>query len=483
MDSLKKLADAKAPRLQVKLTRDQQLACANIVDFLNKPFDPNQLAVGLCGAGGTGKTFLIKHIISLSGYANSVIGLATPTHKAVRVLSQATGMKVNTVQSDLGLRLNVDVENFDVNNPPFDPLAEKKIQGYKLYIIDEASMIGRNLKILIEKECKAHECKIIFMGDSSQLPPVNERISSCFSGIKVFTLNEIVRQDADNPISYALKLLRYDIQHRTYKFLEYINTNRVNFNDSETQGYYTCRKDEFASLVLEGFNSEEFTSDVDTCRLVCYTNKAVSSWNNYIRNNLIEDSSRSIITKNDLILCYSTMLDEFGEAIITNSEDYIIKDVVNYTNSDGIKGFLVRFIAIYGGKPTKPLFIVDHSDFGNIQIYYKIANTLIDSAKAADKYNRSKRWKEYYAFKERNLLLTNILNNAGKIVFSRDLDYGFALTSHKSQGSTFTDVYVDINDIVFQADGRTPYSNIDELLRRLYVAVSRCKNRCFFSYG
>lgn len=177
------------------------------------------------------------------------------------------------------------------------------------------------------------------------------------------------------------------------------------------------------------------------------------------------------------------MLDEFGETIITNSEDYIIKDVTNYTNSDGIKGFLVRFIAIYGGKPTKPLFVVDHSDYNNVAIYYKIANTLIESAKSADKYNRSKRWKEYYAFKERNLLLTNILDNTGKIKFSRDLDYGFALTSHKSQGSTFNDVYIDINDIVFQADGRTPYSNIDELLRRLYVAVSRCKSRVFMAYG
>lgn len=52
-----------------------------------------------------------------------------------------------------------------------------------------------------------------------------------------------------------------------------------------------------------------------------------------------------------------------------------------------------------------------------------------------------------------------------------------------SQGSTFKDVYIDINDIVFHEDGRTPYANIDELLRRLYVAVSRCQNRAFIAYG
>ena len=163
MEKFNNFKDAKAPKLNANLTEDQKRACDKILEFLNDP-NPPTLAVGLCGAGGTGKTFLVKYILELSGYANSVIGLAAPTHKAVRVLAQATGRKVNTIQSDLGLRLNVDVDNFDINNPPFDPLAEKKIQGYKLYVVDEASMIGRNLKILIERECKKHECKIIYMG-------------------------------------------------------------------------------------------------------------------------------------------------------------------------------------------------------------------------------------------------------------------------------------------------------------------------------
>ena len=481
MEKFNNFKDAKAPKLNAKLTEDQKRACDKILEFLNDP-NPPTLAVGLCGAGGTGKTFLIKYILELSGYANSVIGLAAPTHKAVRVLAQATGRKVNTIQSDLGLRLNVDVDNFDINNPPFDPLAEKKIQGYKLYVVDEASMIGRNLKILIERECKAHGCRIIYMGDSCQLPPVNERTSSCFTGIPVFTLNEIVRQDASNPIAYTLELLRYDIKHRTYKFLEEVNRNRVRFNDIGTLGYYTCCKDEFASLVLEGFNSDEFTSNVDECRLICYTNKAVSTWNSYIRNNLIEDANRSVLTRNDLVLCYTTMLDEFGETIITNSEDYIIKNIANFTNKDGIKGFTVKFVKINGGESTKPLFVVDHNDRANILLYYKLCNEFIDAAKSAPASSRRARWKLYYEFKERNLLLANILDKYGKIKFYRDLDYGFAITSHKAQGSTFKDVYVDINDIVFMANG-SPYGDIDNTLRRLYTACSRCKNRLFLCYG
>ena len=67
--------------------------------------------------------------------------------------------------SDLGLRLNTDVTDFDVNNPPFDPLAEKKIKQYKLYIVDEASMIGINLKTLIEESVEQHNCMLIYMGE------------------------------------------------------------------------------------------------------------------------------------------------------------------------------------------------------------------------------------------------------------------------------------------------------------------------------
>lgn len=112
----------------------------------------------------THNTFMIKEVIKRCGLAKSVIGLAAPTHKAARVLRASTGYATSTVASDLGLRLNIDLDTFDVNNPPFDPLAEKKIKGYKLYIVDEASMVGSSLRILIERECLAHGVMLIYMG-------------------------------------------------------------------------------------------------------------------------------------------------------------------------------------------------------------------------------------------------------------------------------------------------------------------------------
>lgn len=465
----------------VKLTDDQTKAIAGLLDFLNKPFDANDFSRALIGAAGTGKTFVIKYLIHESGYANSVVGLSAPTHKAVRVLREATGLKATTIQSDLGLRLTVDVDNFDINNPPFDPQAEKKIEGYKLYIIDEASMIGRNLKTLIERECKLHKCKVIYCGDSSQLFPVRETFSPAFTSIKSYTLNQIVRQGDDNPLSDMLHILRSDIKNKTYNFLETLNRERFRFNAEHTKGYMTLKKDDFTDHVLSEFTDEEFSKNIDKVRLITYTNRAVASWNTYIRNNIISGAETSIITKHDLILCYTTLLDEFKDPIITNSEDYIIKDVVNYTNAYGIKGLLVKFVKIHGGMVTKPLFVVDHSDMANLLLYYKLYNDKLTIAKSANKYNRVSAWKEVYSFKEKNLLLTNILNN-GKITVYRDLDYGFCTSSHKSQGSTFDNVCVDVNDIVFKENG-TAYNDAAEINRRLYVAVSRAKNKAILCYG
>ena len=143
---------------------------------------------------------------------------------------------------------------------------------------------------------------------------------------------------------------------------------------------------------------------------------------------------------------------------------------------------MIRFTAIHGGYNTTPLFVVDHKDIGNMMLYVKISNELITTAKTANTRLRSQKWKEYYDFKENCLLLTNIISSDGKILFSRDLDYGFALTAHKSQGSTFDTTFVDVNDIVFDKYGQ-PYTDAEEINRRLYVACSRAKNKLYLKYG
>ena len=125
---------------------------------------------------------------------------------------------------------------------------------------------------------------------------------------------------------------------------------------------------------------------------------------------------------------------------------------------------MVRFTAIHGGSSTTPLFIVDHKDNFTINMYVKLSREMIEAAKHATAKLRAQKWREYFEFKESCLLLTNIISKTGKIEFSRDLDYGFSLTSHKSQGSTFDTSLVDVNDIVYDFFG-DPYTVAVEMNR------------------
>ena len=470
-------------------TKDQKKAYEELIKFIDNPFDAKDYKRALVGAAGTGQTFLVKALILNSKMSYSIIGLAAPTHKACRVLGESiriAGIKANTIQSDLGLRLNFDIDKFDPTNPPFDPKGKIKIEKYKLYIVDESSMINRGLCMFLEKTCVTHQCKIIYIGDGSQLAPVGEKYSSAFRGIKTYTLNQIVRQGDDNPVSYLLELLRYDIVHKTYKFLAHIQRFNEQFNADYTKGYQVCSPKDFNNIVYNNFNDEALTTNVDYAKVISYTNANVSMWNKFIRNSIIAESDKSILTKNDLIISYVTIVNELNDCIIKNSEEYIIHDIQNYVDSrydkQGLKGFQVRFQAIHGGEITLPLFILDHTDAYTIQRYVQISNSMIEAAKLARANIRAEKWRSYYTFKEYCLLLVNIMTPNAKNVFARSLDYGFALTAHKSQGSTFDTSLVDVNDIVFDKYGQ-PYADAEEVNRRLYVACSRCRNKLYLKFG
>lgn len=471
----------------LNFTDDQRKAYNDLISFINSPYNQNDFKRALTGPAGTGKTYLVKALIKNCNLSYSQIGLAAPTHKACRVLGDSIGISnvnINTLQSDLGLRLNFDVDKFDINNPPFDSKGRIKLGDYKVYIVDESSMINRGLCNFLEKTCKSNKCKLIYIGDASQLAPVGEKYSPAFRTVKCNILTQIVRQEDDNPIRYLLSLLRYDIEHKTFSFLNYISKNKQAFDEYNTKGYKVCTQQEFGEMVSINFNDEELTHNVDFAKVVGYTNICVSGWNKFIREAIIKDAEKSIITKNDLIISYTTIVNQFNEVVIANSEEYILQDVVNYVHPTfEIKGFLVRFIAIHGGKLTTPLFVIDHKDNFSISRYVQISNEMINAAKTANAKFRAQKWREYYTFKESCLLLANIANPiTGSIMFSRDLDYGFALTAHKSQGSTFDTSLVDVNDIVYNKYGQ-PYSDAEEINRRLYVACSRAKNKLYLKFG
>jgi len=454
----------------------QVLALNMLYDWYHNPMN---FECTLKGFAGTGKTYILKYFIE--HIVDKSFCITAPTHKALRVVENHIGRKGKTLQSLHGLRPNTDLATFSIDNPQFDPSGHTYMQNYTLVIIDEASMIPKGLFDLNRKRSAEFRTKILYVGDPYQLPPVNELISKCFSAVTTeITLTEIVRQEEGNPLLELFSLLRYDIGYKKNTFLEYIINHRKNMDD--VHGYELMNERLYKERSLEFFNSPEFLKDIDYIRGTAFTNDCVTKWNIITRNALL-DTPKNLLSIHDIITSYNTILDEFNNPIIINSEDYIIDHIVDYVDDVGIKTFCVNLKSVFDGRITSPFLVVDHTNRDGFEKYYKLLNYLHAQAYV---HKKPHAWFNY--FKVKNKLLTMVsfkLNkeNGGKTV-KKDIDYGYHLTTHKLQGSTFTNIAIDLVDIVKpQTKNGYQITNDPEMRNKLiYVALSRATNKVLLKY-
>ncbi|MBK9192478.1 MAG: AAA family ATPase [Crocinitomicaceae bacterium] len=203
-------------------TRDQENAINSLTDFVLSPENLDLFI--LSGYAGTGKTSLISALVNTVKSVKIKTVLLAPTGRAAKVLSNYSGFKASTIHRHIyHSEENQDSSVFS--------LTENKAKN-TLYIIDEASMIGidsgvesenqfttRNLlHDLIEYIYSAENCKLIFVGDRGQLPPIGMEISPALDAgylkrefsmpVYESPLNEIVRQQKQSGILDLATALR-----------------------------------------------------------------------------------------------------------------------------------------------------------------------------------------------------------------------------------------------------------------------------------
>ena len=489
-DELKKLEEAKKNKSsKVKssnsinsLYPSQQKAIEQLTDW----YQSNNLFCTLEGYAGTGKTFCLRYFID--NIIDKSWTISAPTHKALRVLENMIGHKGKTIHSLLGLKPNVDLATFDPTNPQYAQLRDMTIVNYSVVIIDECSMINTGLFNRITKVASKNNIKVLYIGDSLQLPPVKEKISPTFANIKnKVILDTIIRQEEGNPLLSLFKLIRFDIQNNSNSFLAHIIKNREAIVDGK--GYELLHNNDFKQRCLDEISSDNFVgnkdkglqTNIDYLRILCYTNNAVSIWNKHIRDNFL-GNKLPVVCINDLFTSYNTILNEFSEPIILNSEDYIIYDIRDYISDEGIKTFGVNLQSMYDERKTDPFLIVDHTD-ESFNKYCTILNIMYNNG--IKKIQGG--WKTYYNFKNRFLTLIPITITdmyGQERVIKKDIDYGFGLSVHKSQGSTFDNVAIDLTDIVWyhHPNGWKKEYDITTRNKLIYVALSRAKNKAILKY-
>jgi exodeoxyribonuclease V alpha subunit len=146
----------------------QQQAVDNISKLISKIYL-------LIGAGGSGKTFTIQHLLTQlweddSNYINpDTTFLAAPTGKAAKVINDAfarAGFGVENEAKTIHRLLDYN----PVADPPWGYNSDEKLDA-SLVILDEASMVDSMLLFRVI-DALPNDCVMILVGDDAQLPPV-----------------------------------------------------------------------------------------------------------------------------------------------------------------------------------------------------------------------------------------------------------------------------------------------------------------------
>lgn len=150
----------------------------------------------LTGGPGTGKTTVVKALISIFGSIGFKTVLAAPTGRAAKRMSEATSEEAKTVHRMLEMeRSSEGVMRF--------ARTERNPINEKVVIIDEASMLDLSLTAALLRAMRRGS-RLILIGDSDQLPSVGagnilaDLIAS--ERIKTVRLNEIFRQSKESLI-------------------------------------------------------------------------------------------------------------------------------------------------------------------------------------------------------------------------------------------------------------------------------------------
>ena len=150
----------------------------------------------LKGFAGTGKTSIMKFLMTCDEFqSNKQIAVVAFTHKAASVLRKKGIPEAKTIHS-----LAYKAEELPNGDYIFIKRSPDEIRSlYSLIIIDEASMVSKAMR----DDLLSFGVPILFVGDSGQLPPISNDPSDKngkFMMDAESELTEVHRQAADSPI-------------------------------------------------------------------------------------------------------------------------------------------------------------------------------------------------------------------------------------------------------------------------------------------
>lgn len=452
---------------------------------LEKFIEDDGTEITLSGYAGTGKSTIIgifsKWLNNRIGRGNIVY--TAPTHRANVITKQNNpNANVYTLSALFGFTPDTDIAmeqgSLDLRELEFRAKNQMKYEPGQLIIIDEASMVQDGLYEYIQEIVAKHNGSVIYVGDSAQLRPVkSDHISKVFTsdGVPQITLTKVERT-GDNPI------LKETTRLRRGEGLSY----QTDINDKGQGVLYTSDDAIIDKNLKQIVTSEEFNADPLHFRVLTATNAAASTYNSKIRSLRYGKFAKPFV-KGDIIMGYSNKLRKpDGSYRLINSGDYIVQSVkdtnIKFKTDKGDIEFKAFNLSI---RPTGgtimddfQLTVIDKNEpDSKLFEVVEYKDRLWKMAKEAKQNGQISKYRDlvqmaYNVDNELNIT-KNLEDNQGRLKIRKAIDYGYAQTVWKSQGSTYSKVLILSNEIDTFGYGRDVMQLRNELR---YVAVSRAKN-------
>ena len=420
----------------------------------------------LKGFAGTGKTTIVGTIVNNLWKATKSAVLLAPTGRAAKVISNYSGKEAFTIhkkiyfpKKDKGGSVKFVLQ----------PNKHKKT----IFIVDEASMIpdtpgdsklfenGSLLDDLMQYVYSGHQCKLLLIGDTAQLPPVKLDLSPALDEntlslnynkeVTKMELDEVVRQEQDSGILMNATSLREAIADG---FPESFKFNLEGFTDTIrlVDGYD----------IMDAINDAYSSLGNEETAIIVRSNKRANLYNQQIRSrilfqeNELSSGDYLMVVKNN----YYWLKPNSEAGFIANGD---IVEVLEIFRIEELYGFRfaevkVRMVDYPRMRPFETVLLLDTIDAETPSLPYEESNRLYQEV-AKDFEDETSNYKKFLNIKNSKHF------NALQVKFS------YAITCHKSQGGQWNTVFVE-----------QPYlpNGVDkEYLRWLYTAVTRAKEKLY----
>lgn len=420
----------------------------------------------LKGYAGTGKTTVIAAIVNNLPELKMKHVLLAPTGRAAKVIANYSNQPAFTIHK----KIYFPKKN---NSGGISFTIQPNKHKNTLFIVDEASMISDSdsdnkmyansslLDDLIFYVYSGTNCKLLLLGDTAQLPPVNKDDSPALNTdllrlhydmeVQSIELDEVMRQEEKSGILYNATALRELLEEH---FFEEFQFNTRPFKDiiRLIDGYE----------IQDAIQSAYSNYSIEDTAFIVRSNKRANAYNQQIRSKIL-DKDNALATGDFLMVVknnYFWLKEQDNAGFIANGDIIEVLEIFGFINlySFQFAKVKIRMVDYPDQKPFETILLLDTINSESPSLTYEESNRLYQEV-LADYQDENAQYKKVKKVKE------NEYFNALQVKFS------YAITCHKSQGGQWNTVFIE--------QPYLPEGMNQDYVRWLYTAITRAKDKLY----